>query len=73
MIGCLLDRDYQGLMHEKLLTNCPVSVSDVQNAHQIFGPNLTGLRGKTVHQCPEHITLDYVAVPAEFLDHHQEH
>ena len=71
MIGCPSDRDYQGMVREKLIANCPVTVSDVQHANQIFGPDLAGLRGKTVRRKPDHVTIDYVEVPRDFLDRHR--
>ncbi len=70
MIGCPSDRDFTGMVRERLLANCPVATSDVQNAHTIFGPDLAGLRGKTVRRKPEHVVTDYVAIPRDFLARH---
>ena len=71
MLGCPSDRDFQGMVREKLIANCPVTITDVQNAYQILGPDLAGLRGKTVRRKPEHVAVDYVAVPRDFLDRHR--
>ena len=49
------------------LTDCPVTIPDVNNAHKIFGPILGGTRRKTVRQKPEHVTTDYIAIPGDFL------
>ena len=70
MMGCPSDRDFTGMVRERLLANCPVATSDVQNANQIFGPDLAGLRGKTVRRKPEHVATDYVAIPRDFLARH---
>ena len=59
------------MVHEKLIANCPVTITDVQNAYHFFGPDLAGLRGKTVRHKPEHIAVDYVAIPCDFLDRHR--
>ena len=32
----------------KILDNCSVVASDITNAHTLFGPNCTVLRGKTI-------------------------
>ena len=41
-------REIAGMLHaERLLTYCPVTVCDPDNANQIFEPNLANLRGKT--------------------------
>jgi hypothetical protein len=47
MIGNPTERKFEGMVREKLIANFPVTVRDIQNAHQIFGPNLANLRGKT--------------------------
>jgi hypothetical protein len=39
-------REFAGMVREQLLTNCPVTVRDVDNANQTFGPDLAHLRGK---------------------------
>lgn len=36
MIACSTELNYQGMVHEKLLANCPVSFPYMQNAHQIL-------------------------------------
>ncbi len=41
------EREFSGMVREKLLTNCPITIREVDNANQIFGPNLANLRGKT--------------------------
>ena len=34
------------MVYEKLITNCSVTVLDVENANRIFGADLANLRGK---------------------------
>ncbi len=46
MIANPTEREFAGMVCEQLLTNCPVTIHDVDNANQIFGPDLTNLRGK---------------------------
>ncbi len=40
MIANPTEKEFAGLVHERLLTNCPVTVRNVDNANQIFGPDL---------------------------------
>jgi hypothetical protein len=47
MIGNPTERDFMGMVCEKLIANCPVTVRDIQNVNWIFGPDLANLRGKT--------------------------
>jgi hypothetical protein len=45
MIGDPTEREFAGMVHEKLITNCPFTVYDLNNANRIFGPGLANLRG----------------------------
>ncbi len=46
MIANPTEREFAGMVHEQLLTNCPVTVRDHDNANQTFGPDVANLRGK---------------------------
>ncbi len=48
MIGAPTEREFQLLVRLNLLKDCPISNTDIINAHNIFGPDLTNLRGKMV-------------------------
>ena len=71
MIGNPTDKEYKGMVREKLITNCPVTVQDVENAKRIFGPDLTNLRGKTIRTKPEHVRIEYVQIPWDFVELHK--
>jgi len=47
MIANPTEREFAGMVHEQLLTNCPVTVRDIDSSNQIFGPDLANLKGKT--------------------------
>jgi hypothetical protein len=66
MIGNPTERDFVGMVREKLIANSPVTVCNIQNANQIFGPNLANLRGKTMRT-----RVDYVKIPRDFLGVHK--
>jgi hypothetical protein len=40
MIGNPTEKELAGMVREKLIANCPVTVLDVHNAKRIFGPDL---------------------------------
>ena len=67
MIGAPTERDYQGLVRQNLLQDCPITPSDIANAHTIFGPDLANIRGKTVRRRPEHVSTDLVEIPQQIL------
>jgi hypothetical protein len=39
------DRDFLGMVCGGIISNCPVTANAVKNTHQIFGPDLAGIRG----------------------------
>jgi hypothetical protein len=71
MLGHPTDRDFLGMVRGNMISNCPVTVNTVKNSHQIFGPDLAGIRGRTVRRPPESVTTDYVQIPRAILEQHQ--
>ncbi len=71
MVGNPTDREFKGMVCEKLFTNCPVTVHDIENANHIFGPDLTNLRGETIRTKPEHVCIEYVQIPRDFVELHK--
>ena len=41
-------RDFYNVLSTNQLRNCPVTVADARRAFQIYGPDVAGLKGKTV-------------------------
>jgi hypothetical protein len=70
MVATPSKRDFQCLVHHNLLKDCPITPDDVNNANNIFGPDLATIRGKTVRQKPERIITDYVKIPRDFFEKH---
>ena len=68
MMGHPTDRDFLGMVRANMITNCPVTVSAAQNANDIFGPDLAGVRGRTVRRPPEAVRTDYVQLPRYILE-----
>ncbi len=67
MIANPTEREFAGMVHEQFLTNCPVTVSDVDYAYQIFGPYVANLRGKTTRTKQDHVQVEYVQIPWDFV------
>ena len=68
MIGAPSEREYQGLVRMNLLPNCPITHNDIVNAHNIYGPDLANIRGKTTRRKPEHVHADIVDIPQQILN-----
>jgi hypothetical protein len=71
MLGHPTDRDFLGMVRSGMISNCPVTPTAVQNAHRIFGPDLAGIRGRTVQRPPDSVNTDYVQIPRVILERHQ--
>jgi hypothetical protein len=71
MLGYPTNRDFLGMVRGGMISNCPVTANAVTNAHQIFGPDLAGVRGGTVWRPPESITTNNVQIPWVILERHQ--
>ncbi len=53
MLGHPTGRDFLGMVCGGMISDCPMTVTAVQNAHQIFCPDLAGIRGRTMLRCAE--------------------
>jgi hypothetical protein len=71
MIANPTEREFAGMVREKLLTNCPITVRNVENANQIFGPDLANLRGKITRAKLDHIRVEYARIPKDFIQLHK--
>jgi len=63
--------DFDGIVREKMIDDCPIDQNDLKNAHTIFGPDLAGVRGRTVRRKPERVEVRVVAIPRDFLKLHR--
>jgi hypothetical protein len=71
MIANPTKREFAGVVHVKLLTNCPNTVCNVDNGNQIFGPDLANLRGKTTRTKPDHVRVKYARITKNFIQLHK--
>ena len=65
MIGSPPEKEFKELVSENCtaLKSIPVKCADITNAHTIFGPYLSGVRGETVIQKPERVETEETYVP----------
>jgi hypothetical protein len=54
-----------------MLDDCKITVQDIKNAEDIFGPDIFALKGKTTRTKPTKVQLEYLEVPAEILERHR--
>lgn len=55
-----------------LLKNNPVTISDLKNAEDIYGPSVSAPKGKTTRAVPNRVRTDIVSVPDGMLDKHRD-
>ena len=48
--------------------NCPVTVAAITDAKKYFGPDIGGIRGKTVRKRAEKVRPEYVNIPRELYE-----
>ena len=67
------DKEFKRMVYEKLIiiTNCPVTAQDIENANHIFGPDLANLRGEMIITNPEHVCIEFVQIPWDFVGLHK--
>ena len=64
IMGRILRRDLQNMMHSHTVKNCSITIEDITVANTIFGPDLGLLKGKTVIIPPSPMFKNYASVPA---------
>ncbi len=69
--GAPTDHNFPGMVCANMIPYYPVTESAVRNTNVIFGPDLAGVRGRTVPRPPESIWTDYVQIPWIILERYQ--
>jgi hypothetical protein len=71
-LGYPSQKDSKWVIQSNQINDCPVTVQDVEAAHNIWGENSAALKGKTTRSKPIHVAKDFIKVPKEILKLHQE-
>jgi hypothetical protein len=71
-LGRPSQQQFEDILKQNLIRNCPVTVDDAKRALLIYGPDLATLKGKTTRGQPTPHVPSFVAVsiPAPILEHH---
>ena len=67
MFSFPLERDFEDMVHSKMIIKCPVTHRNIVNAKKIFGPDVKYLKGKPVRPEPVSVVRDYVKIPQDIL------
>ena len=59
------------MVSSKLLNNSPINVEDFTTSHSIFGPDLAGVRVKTVVHKPDRVETYLIQIRRDFCEIHK--
>jgi hypothetical protein len=63
MLGHTTDCKFLGMVRNNINTSCHMTPATVMNACTIFGPDLTGVRGRSVRRPSDAVMTEYVKIP----------
>jgi len=65
--------DFVWILRSNGIKDCPVSVRDAEIALKVWGPNVAGLKGKTVRKAAKSVKVeDLIPIPKEMLAMHKD-
>ncbi len=59
--------NFKGIVKGNLIKNLPISVEDIEQAEQIYGPDLYALKGKATRTTPKSVVNDEIKIPSELI------
>jgi hypothetical protein len=59
-------------VENKLLPNCPITRDDIIVAKHIFGPDVSSLKGKTVHRVPQRVRTTMNNLPPVLMSRYRD-
>jgi hypothetical protein len=65
-LGTPSPADFKAIIRMNLITNNPVTQEDIEISEQIFGKDISSLKGKTTRKTPSPVINDYIEIPKEF-------
>ena len=56
-------RDFKAIVRMNAISNCPITVEDINIAEKVYGPDIGSLKGKTTRIKPKPVVRDYIEIP----------
>ena len=61
-MGAPSPRNFKAILQQNLIHNCPITPSDVDRAEEIYGPDISTLKGKSTRTNHEHAKDDHIQI-----------
>jgi hypothetical protein len=71
IVGTPTMDNFKSLLQMNIIKNCPVTIKHVNIADQIFGPDMSSLKGKSTQRKPKPVRNDLIEIPKELITKHQ--
>ena len=71
-VGYPSARDFQNIISNNLILNCPATASDVAWADKIYGKDIHALKVKTTRTKPKPVVINYMVMPKSILENNKD-
>ena len=71
-LGTPTVNDFKAILRMNAIRNCPITMADVDIAEAIYGKDIGAIKGKTVRKKPTPVVRDYIQIPKEIIQKHQD-
>jgi hypothetical protein len=72
IVGTPTMNNFKSLLRMNGIQNCPVTVEDVNISENIFGPDMSSLKGKSTRRKPKPVRSDLIKIPKEIITKHHD-
>jgi hypothetical protein len=71
-LGCPTVANLKAVIWMNSITNCPVTIDDVNLVEKIFGKDIMSLKGKRTQKKPTPVVSDIMEIPPELMEAQQD-
>jgi hypothetical protein len=71
IVGTRTMDNFKSLLRMNIIKNCPVTVEDANITDQMFGPDMSSLKGKSTWRKPKPVRQDLIKILKELITKHQ--
>ncbi|KAL7465887.1 hypothetical protein ACHAXS_006188, partial [Conticribra weissflogii] len=72
MVGGPTEESFAHMVRHNMITDCPITTDAINRAHDIFGPDLAGIRGKTTRRKPKAVRNGIVQIPRRVVERNRQ-